>query len=115
MGISPGSTKSRRNSEKLAERAYIEATLRSNDWNVSRTAERLGVERTNLHKKIKQYASSGPEALMDHYEVRLRLPWTCRQAHPASSTGSSTSVSSGTPTPVDFARIDWRRWRSGWA
>ncbi len=41
---------------EISERGYIKSTLRANDWNVSRTAERLGVERTNLHKKIKQYA-----------------------------------------------------------
>ncbi len=37
------------------ERAYIESTLRAYGWNVSKTAEVLGVERTNLHKKIKRY------------------------------------------------------------
>ncbi|MEZ4393437.1 MAG: sigma-54 dependent transcriptional regulator [Polyangiales bacterium] len=36
-----------------AERAYILRTLRENDWNISRAASLLGVERTNLHKKIR--------------------------------------------------------------
>jgi two-component system, NtrC family, nitrogen regulation response regulator NtrX len=54
LGVTPGST-SLKDFRELAERAYIEASLKSNDWNVSRTAEHLGVERTNLHKKIKQY------------------------------------------------------------
>ena len=54
MGVSPGSTPLRAFRE-ASERGYIEATLRANDWNVSRTAEQLGVERTNLHKKIRQY------------------------------------------------------------
>jgi DNA-binding NtrC family response regulator len=52
--VAPGS-RSLRDFREMAERTYIEATLRSNNWNVSRTAERLGVERTNLHKKIKQF------------------------------------------------------------
>mgnify|MGYP000500067396 CR=1 FL=1 len=30
-------------------------TLEENDWNISRTAQLLGIERTNLHKKIKAY------------------------------------------------------------
>lgn len=35
------------------ERAYISDTLKENDWNISRTAQILGIERTNLHKKLK--------------------------------------------------------------
>ncbi|MFW5739099.1 MAG: sigma-54-dependent transcriptional regulator [Myxococcota bacterium] len=38
-----------------AERTYIVETLRAFDWNISRTAIALGVERTNLHKKIRAY------------------------------------------------------------
>jgi two-component system, NtrC family, nitrogen regulation response regulator NtrX len=38
-----------------AERRYMVETLRSLDWNISRTAIALGVERTNLHKKIRAY------------------------------------------------------------
>jgi DNA-binding NtrC family response regulator len=37
------------------ERRYIVETLRELDWNISRTAIALGVERTNLHKKIRAY------------------------------------------------------------
>jgi DNA-binding NtrC family response regulator len=38
------------------ERQYIVDTLRATGWNISRTAILLGVERTNLHKKIRAYA-----------------------------------------------------------
>ncbi|MBX3181510.1 MAG: sigma-54-dependent Fis family transcriptional regulator [Polyangiaceae bacterium] len=38
-----------------AERAYIVETLQSFDWNISKAAVVLGVERTNLHKKIRSY------------------------------------------------------------
>jgi two-component system, NtrC family, nitrogen regulation response regulator NtrX len=38
-----------------AERAYIVETLGALDWNISRAAVALGVERTNLHKKIRAY------------------------------------------------------------
>ncbi|MCB9603620.1 MAG: sigma-54-dependent Fis family transcriptional regulator [Sandaracinus sp.] len=38
-----------------AERAYILATLEETGWNISRAAVKLGVERTNLHKKMRGY------------------------------------------------------------
>jgi two-component system, NtrC family, nitrogen regulation response regulator NtrX len=37
------------------EREYIVRTLEKNDGNVTLTAKELGMERTNLHRKIKQY------------------------------------------------------------
>jgi DNA-binding NtrC family response regulator len=37
------------------ERNYIVDTLRELEWNISRAAIVLGVERTNLHKKIRAY------------------------------------------------------------
>jgi two-component system nitrogen regulation response regulator NtrX len=43
------------------ERAYILAELRANDWNMSRTAERLGIERSHLYRKIKTYGISPPK------------------------------------------------------
>jgi two-component system, NtrC family, nitrogen regulation response regulator NtrX len=38
-----------------AERSYIVDTLRAFDWNISKASVVLGVERTNLHKKIRSY------------------------------------------------------------
>ncbi len=38
-----------------AEREYIVATLELCDWNISRSALVLGVERTNLHKKMRAF------------------------------------------------------------
>ena len=37
----------------LVERQYVRAKLDENDWNISRTAQILGLERTNLHKKMR--------------------------------------------------------------
>ncbi len=37
------------------EKAYIEKKLREFDGNISQTAEAIGIERSNLHKKIKAY------------------------------------------------------------
>lgn len=38
-----------------AERHYILSTLDACDWNISRAAGELGVERTNLHKKMRAF------------------------------------------------------------
>lgn len=44
-----------REHREFAERAYIVETLKLTGWNISRAALLLGVERTNLHKKIRTY------------------------------------------------------------
>jgi DNA-binding NtrC family response regulator len=43
---------------ELVERDYILKKLEEHDWNVTQAAHALGVERTNLHKKIKQLGLS---------------------------------------------------------
>ena len=45
-----------------AERRYLIEVLASLDWNISRAAIVLGVERTNLHKKIRAYGIKRGEA-----------------------------------------------------
>ncbi|MFT3764242.1 MAG: sigma-54 dependent transcriptional regulator [Minicystis sp.] len=44
-----------RDFRERAERRYIIEVLTALDWNISRAATVLGVERTNLHKKIRAY------------------------------------------------------------
>ena len=44
-----------RDYRELAERQYILRTLDECGWNISRAATELGVERTNLHKKMRAY------------------------------------------------------------
>jgi len=43
------------------ERAYILAELRAHDWNMTRTAERLGIERSHLYRKVKAYKIAAPK------------------------------------------------------
>jgi transcriptional regulator of acetoin/glycerol metabolism len=43
---------------ELVERDYILARLEAHDWNVTQAALALGIERTNLHKKMKQHGLS---------------------------------------------------------
>ena len=49
----PGARPSLREYRDHAERQYILDTLREAEWNISRAATLLGLERTNLHKKIR--------------------------------------------------------------
>ncbi len=44
-----------RDLREAVERDYIRATLDACDWNVTRAADALGVERTNLHKKMRHH------------------------------------------------------------
>jgi two-component system nitrogen regulation response regulator NtrX len=41
------------------ERAYIEQKLREFKGNISHTADAIGIERSNLHRKIKAYGLEG--------------------------------------------------------
>jgi len=40
---------------EATERSYIVDTLKALDWNISKASIVLGVERTNLHKKVRAY------------------------------------------------------------
>lgn len=41
---------------EVFEREFIRTKLEENEWNVSKTAEEIGLERSNLHRKIKNYS-----------------------------------------------------------
>src|SRR5262249_55586610 len=51
-----------REAREQFERAYIVAELRTHDWNMTRTAERLGIERSHLYRKIKAYGITPPRS-----------------------------------------------------
>jgi two-component system, NtrC family, nitrogen regulation response regulator NtrX len=44
-----------KNAKDAFEKAFLKAQLEKHNWNVSKTAEVIKLERSNLHKKIKQY------------------------------------------------------------
>ena len=44
-----------REAKEVFEKHFLEKKLSENNWNVSKTAEEIGLERSNLHRKIKQY------------------------------------------------------------
>jgi two-component system nitrogen regulation response regulator NtrX len=53
QGIAPGTL---REFKESAERKFLVEKLRENAWNISKTAEVIGTPRSNLYKKLEQYA-----------------------------------------------------------
>jgi DNA-binding NtrC family response regulator len=53
IALPAGEPLSLRDFRDRAESEYIRMTLKACDWNISRAATQLGVERTNLHKKMR--------------------------------------------------------------
>ncbi|HKP64210.1 MAG TPA: sigma-54 dependent transcriptional regulator [Polyangiales bacterium] len=53
VALPAGEPLSLRDFRDRAESEYIRMTLKACDWNISRAANQLGVERTNLHKKMR--------------------------------------------------------------
>jgi two-component system nitrogen regulation response regulator NtrX len=51
----PGSGRNLRDARQEFEKDFIVKTLRENDFNVSKCAQILGVERSHLHRKIKSF------------------------------------------------------------
>jgi two-component system nitrogen regulation response regulator NtrX len=47
--------KNLRDARQGFEKEFILKTLKENDWNISRTAQALGIERSHLHRKIKSF------------------------------------------------------------
>ena len=37
----------------MAEKLFLTRMLRDNDWNISRTAQKVGIQRSNLYSKIR--------------------------------------------------------------
>jgi two-component system nitrogen regulation response regulator NtrX len=51
----PAAAKNLRDARQEFEKEFILKTLKEHDWNISRTAAVLGIERSHLHRKIKSY------------------------------------------------------------
>jgi two-component system, NtrC family, nitrogen regulation response regulator NtrX len=51
-----------RDARDAFEKDFICRKLKENDWNISRTADAISVERSNLHKKIKSYGITEGES-----------------------------------------------------
>ncbi|MBW2673215.1 MAG: sigma-54-dependent Fis family transcriptional regulator [Deltaproteobacteria bacterium] len=52
---SSGDGDSLKGAKEVFEKDYIAKKLAENKWNIKKTAEAIGLERSNLHKKIKAY------------------------------------------------------------
>ena len=51
----PSSDMTLREARNRFEREFIIQALKRNDWNITETADQLGIERTNLHRKMRQF------------------------------------------------------------
>ena len=60
-GEEPIKGKTLKEARDTFDRAYILAQLRAHDWNMTRTAERLGIERSHLYRKLKAYGIAPPK------------------------------------------------------
>jgi len=58
MQVDVGLSSNFRSARDAFERSYLLYHLNANGWNVSRTAEDIGMERSQLHRKIKSYGLS---------------------------------------------------------
>lgn len=55
QSVTVGAGKSFKDARSDFEKEFILNTLKQNDWNISKTAAVLGLERSHLHRKIKSY------------------------------------------------------------
>ncbi|MBS1960358.1 MAG: sigma-54-dependent Fis family transcriptional regulator [Bdellovibrionales bacterium] len=53
--------KSLKDAKTVFEREYIVQALKENDWNVSKTAQVLGIERSYLHRRMKSFGIESEE------------------------------------------------------
>ena len=60
VGVADGGPQSLREAREAFERAFILAELRTNGWNITRTAKQLGIGRVNLWRKLKAYGVTPP-------------------------------------------------------
>jgi len=51
------------------ERRFIFQALQRNDWNITETANQLGIERTNLHRKMRQHDINREDARDDSFSI----------------------------------------------
>jgi two-component system nitrogen regulation response regulator NtrX len=54
-GCQSGQAKNLRDARQEFEKEFILKTLKEQDWNISKTAQILGIERSHLHRKIKSF------------------------------------------------------------
>jgi two-component system nitrogen regulation response regulator NtrX len=66
LGVEGPRERTLREARESFERAYILSELQLNDWNMTRTAEKLGIERSHLYRKIRAYGLTPPKQETRH-------------------------------------------------
>ena len=59
--LDPQRERTLKEAREAFERAYILGELRAHEWNMTRTAEKLGIERSHLYRKLKAYGLTPPK------------------------------------------------------
>src|SRR5262245_56584500 len=59
--LDPQRERTLKEAREAFERAYILGELRAHEWNMTRTAEKLGIERSHLYRKLKTYGITTPK------------------------------------------------------
>ena len=96
------------------ERAYILGELRAHEWNITRTAQALGIGRVNLWRKLKAYGIAVPRKGEEPHPARCLRP---AGPPPWGAAGSSPPPIRSPPSPGSrcssaAARRSTRRWPS---
>jgi two-component system nitrogen regulation response regulator NtrX len=60
-GSLPAAHRTLKEARDAFERAFILGELRAQDWNMTRTAEQLGIDRSHLYRKLKSYRITPPK------------------------------------------------------
>jgi two-component system nitrogen regulation response regulator NtrX len=81
----PGKVKSLKEFRGLAEREFILAKLKKNNWNVSQTAREIDTPRSNLYKKLAQYG----------IKITVGVGEAVAPVSPAEKTGEESPNSAG--------------------
>ena len=55
----PQTMETLRQARQAFERSYIQMALKDHDWNITKTAETLGIERSHLYRKMEQLGIRG--------------------------------------------------------
>jgi DNA-binding NtrC family response regulator len=47
--------------KELTEKIFVELKLKEHQWNIAKTAESIGIQRSHLYNKIERYQLSKPK------------------------------------------------------
>ncbi len=70
-GLREGAGLDFKEARKRFEQEYLRQRLEENNWNISQTAEQIGLERSHLHKKIKSLDIEIEQMMASHKRSKV--------------------------------------------